>query len=246
MKYSIILLSLLLLGCKKNDPSTSLQTNDPTPEKTTTIQGTLQIKNENGLVITPDTSEKFTIKLIGPTSNTLITRAGTFEFKDLKQGNYKIEINKSGYGYFISNSIPTNNQAFQNTGLQTLYQKPSFELNSFDIFDSTSTGGYLILKLTSTFNSTQHDRGSIVVFGKTRNINLQDTSTFVSYEWLTSFNTNSTGQKISYLILNSPSVTHGSYLHAISVSCSGFYLSNGWPTNIVTGNQILRDSVFIP
>jgi hypothetical protein len=246
MKYLIILLSLSLLGCKKNDPSTPLTTNDPTPKKITTIQGSLQIKNENGLVINPDTSEKFVIKLSGPTNSTLITRAGTFEFKDLKQGSYKIEINKSGYGYFLSSTIQTNDQPIQNAGVQTLYQKPSFELNSFDIDDSTSIGGYLILKLTSAFNSNQHDRGSIVLFGKTRNINLQDTSTFIFSDGVTAYNNSFSGQRYVYYILNSNAILSGQYLYAISVSCSGRYWKNDKPTNIVSGNIILKDSVQIP
>jgi len=246
MKYPIILLSLLFLGCKKTDQSTPLQSSDPSPEKTTTIQGTLQIKNENGLVITQDTAERFTINLSGPTNSTLITRAGTFEFKGLKQGNYKIEINKSGYGYFLSNTIPTNDQTYQNAGLQTLYQKPTFELNSFDIYDSTSVGGYLVLRLTSTFNSNRNERGSIVVLGKTRNINLQDTSTFIYSDWVSAYNNYNSGQKVATYILNSHAVPSGQYLYALSVSCSGFYMTNGKPTNMVVGNIILKDSVQIP
>jgi len=241
---------LTLLSCKKESKTVIDIAENPPAESKTNITGSIQTKDQSGYSFV-DTTIKFEIKLKGTENYTLSSASRNFQFRNIKRGEYRIEVEKVGYGTYRSEPILTNDAEWQPSQNITVYRKPTFELKSFKMKDSVLGNNFLCITLSSTFNDSKGTRIGIVLFGKNRNITLNDTSSFFTYNSVRSDPNTISGQTNVYWRTNLPNtngLNSGTYLYAISVSYSGLYWRSNFnkPTDIVSGSVILKDSLLIP
>jgi hypothetical protein len=248
MRFIPALILLGLLSCKKEVASSPDVDKSNEAESSTNISGALTTKNKYGYVFV-DTTLKFEIKLNGPVNYSTTRASGNFQFTNIPHGTYWLEVSRQGYGAFRSGPIVTVDSEWQYVQRITVYEKPTYELSSFKMKDSIINEHQFCINLISSFDSGPGDKNSIVLFGLRRDINLADTSSFIDYNSVTSYNNELSGRTVTYWGRNIPSgLKSGTYVYAVSVSCSGFYRAPGSdkPINLVTGSVILRDSVLVP
>ncbi len=239
--FVIIIAALFLSACKKKKTDTPEPATQPLPQ-TEDVMLFATLYDPYGIPVA--SFSNLTGTLQDASGNTLATQAmpqGFCIFKSVAMGNRRFHVVKPGFGIATYESDAPKVYV-------TLYEKPTYEVTSFKVKDSTSGNTFLFRADFDVSGDVEWNRPCLLLMSRQRDMNPEDTATYL---WANIYNANLGSTHRTALIYPANNFSQkfsGQKIYFAAKTCSGFYTKNNRQVyqNDLTGNVTFMDSVIVP